>query len=127
MLADAYQWQALNYFESGQVKELEALLEHYEKLTEGKSALHQYQVRTHRVTLALLHGALTDLESRMSEWRELGTKTGRADDADGVNGAQMFALNRDLGRLEAFVPELRKIAACVDEHVWQPGLMLMLA
>jgi tetratricopeptide (TPR) repeat protein len=126
LLADAYQWQALNYFESGQVEELEALLEHYEKLTEGKSALHQYQVRAHRVTLALLRGAWTDLEVRMSELRELGTKT-RPDDADGVNGAQMFALNRDLGRLGALVPELRKIVACADAHVWQPGLMLMLA
>ena len=127
LLADAYQWQALNYFESGQVDELEALLEHYEKLTAGKSALHQFQVRAHRVTLALLRGAWTDLEARMSELRELGTKTGRPDDADGVHGAQMFALNRDLGRLEALVPELRKIAACADAHVWQPGLMLMLA
>jgi len=124
LLVDAYQWQALNYFESGQVEELEKLLEHYEKLTEGKSALHQYQARAHRVTLALLRGAWTDLEARISELLELGGKT-RPDDADGVNGAQMFALNRDLGRLGALVPELRKIAACVNAHVWQPGLMLM--
>jgi tetratricopeptide (TPR) repeat protein len=127
LLADAYQWQALNYFESGQIEELEALLEHYEKLTEGKSALHQYQARTHRVTLALLRGAWTDLEARMSELVELGMKTDRRDDAEGVNGAQMFALNRDLGRLDALVPELRKIAAHADAHTWQPGLMLMLA
>jgi predicted ATPase len=127
LLADAYQWQALNYFESGQIEELEALLEHYDKLTEGKSALHQYQARAHRVTLGLLHGAWTDLEARMGELVELGTRTGRRDDADGVNGAQMFALNRDQGRLDALVPELRKIAARVDAHVWQPGLMLMLA
>jgi len=127
LLADAYQWQALNYFESGQVEELEALLEHYEKLTEGKSALHQYQARAHRVTLALLRGAWTDLEARISELRELGTKTDRLGDVDGVNGAQMFALHRDLGKLAALVPELQKIAACVDAHVWQPGLMLMLA
>ena len=127
LLADAYQWQALNYFESGQVEALEALLEHYEKLTAGKSALHQFQVRAHRLTLALLRGAWTDLEARMNELREWGAKTGRPDDADGVHGAQMFALNRDLGRLEALVPELRKIAACADAHVWQPGLMLMLA
>jgi predicted ATPase len=127
LLADAYQWQALNYFESGQMEELEALLEHYEKLTEGKSALHQYQARAHRVTLALLRGAWTDLEARISELLELGMKTDRRDDADGVNGSQMFALNRDLGRLDALVPEVRKIAACVHGHVWQPGLMLMLA
>jgi len=127
LLADAYQWQALNYFESGQIDELEALLQHYEKLTEGKSALHQFQARAHRVTLALLCGAWTGLEARISELLELGTKTDRRDDAAGINGAQMFALNRDLGRLEALVPELRKIAACVHAHVWQPGLMLMWA
>jgi predicted ATPase len=127
LLADAYQWQALNYFESGQIDELEALLGHYEKLPEGKYALHQYQARAHRVTLALLHGAWTDLEVRIGELLELGTTTDRREDAAGVNGAQMFALNRDLGRLQALVPELRKIAVCVDAHVWQPGLMLMLA
>jgi predicted ATPase len=127
LLADAYQWQALNYFESGQVEKLEALLEHYEKLTEGKAALHQYQARAHRVTLALLRGAWTDLEAHISELLELGRKTDRPDDVAGVNGAQMFALQRDQGKLEALVPELRKIAACVDAHVWQPGLMLMLA
>ncbi|MBV9724843.1 MAG: AAA family ATPase, partial [Gammaproteobacteria bacterium] len=127
LLADAYQWQALNYFESGQVPDLEALLEHYEKLTEGRSALHQYQARAHRVTLALLRGEWTGLEARISELLESGSKTDRRDDAEGINGAQMFALNRDLGRLQPLVPALRRIAACADAHVWQPGLMLILA
>lgn len=127
LLADAYQWQTLNYFESGQVEELEALLEDYEKMSKGRCALlHQYQARAHRVTLALLRGAWTDLEARIGELLEMGMKT-RPDDADGVNGAQMFALQRDLGRLEALVPELRKIAAWPNARVWQPGLMLMFA
>ena len=42
LLVDAYHWQALNYFESGQLEELEALLERYDNLSAGPFSLHQY-------------------------------------------------------------------------------------
>jgi hypothetical protein len=95
LLADAYHWQALNYFESGDVEELENLLEHYEGLSASRFGMHQYHTGAHRVTLALLRGDWTDLENRIENLLTVGTKT-RRDDADGVYGAQMFALNRDL-------------------------------
>jgi DNA-binding CsgD family transcriptional regulator len=126
LLADAYHWQALNYFESGQLEDLETLLEHYDSLGTARFGLHQYQAAQQRVTLALLRGDWTDLEGRIEGLLQIGTKT-RRDDADGVYGAQMFALNRDLGRLHALAPQIREIAASATRRMWEPGLMLICA
>jgi DNA-binding CsgD family transcriptional regulator len=126
LLADAYHWQALNYFESGQLEELEALLEQYDGLSVCRFGLHQYQLGAHRATLALLRGEWADGETRVEALLEVGAKT-RRDDADGVHGGQMFALNRDLGRLQALAPEIRKIVASPSGHIWTPGLMLICA
>jgi DNA-binding CsgD family transcriptional regulator len=124
--AEAYHWQALNYFEAGQLEELEGLLEHYDGLSAARFGLHQYHRGAHRVTLALLRGEWAGLEARMEALLEMGTKT-RRDDADGVNGAQMFSLNRDLGRLHALVPQIKQVAASSTGRIWEPGLMLMYA
>jgi DNA-binding CsgD family transcriptional regulator len=78
------------------------------------------------VTLALLRGDWVDLESRIEELLKIGTKT-RPDDADGVYGAQMFALNRDLGRLHALAPQIKESAAGATGRMWEPGLMLICA
>jgi DNA-binding CsgD family transcriptional regulator/tetratricopeptide (TPR) repeat protein len=126
LLADAYHWQALNYFESGQIEELEALLERYDGLSTGRIGLHPYQAGTHRVTLALLRGEWAGLESRIEALLEIGSKR-RPDDAEGVYGAQMFALNRDLGRLHTLAPQIKEMAATASGRMWEPGLMLMLA
>ncbi|HEY4970638.1 MAG TPA: AAA family ATPase [Steroidobacteraceae bacterium] len=125
LLADAYHWQVLNYFEAGHVDEIECILEHYDRLSAAaRLGLHQYQSGNHRVTLALLRGDWTDLESRIEGMLEIGTKT---HDADGVYGAQMFALNRDLGRLHALAPQIKVITATATQRMWEPGLMLICA
>ncbi len=126
LMADACHWQALNYFESGELDELEMLLDHYQSLSAARSGLHQYQAEAHRVTLALLRGSWAGLEQRIEELLSVGTKT-RRDDAEGVYGAQMFSLNRDLGRLHALAPHLKEIAASGIRRMWEPGLMLMCA
>jgi DNA-binding CsgD family transcriptional regulator/tetratricopeptide (TPR) repeat protein len=126
LIAEAYHWQALNYFEAGQLQELEDLLDHYDSLSAARFGLHQYQTAAHRVTLALLRGEWTELEARITALLEIGTKT-RRDDADGVNGAQMFALNRDLGRLHALAPQIKQIAASTSGRIWEPGLMVIFA
>lgn len=126
LLADAYHWQALNHLECGQLDELEAVLEHYASLSAARYGLHQYHTGGYRVTLALLRGEWTDLEARIETLLELGTKTRRGD-ADGVYGAQMFALQRDLGRLPALALQIQQVVATLGQRVWQPGLMLMCA
>ncbi len=126
LLADAYHWQALNYFESGQLKELEDLLGHYHNLSTARFGLHQYRTGTYGVTLALLRGDWAGLESRIEGLLQIGMKT-RRDDADGVYGAQMFALNRDLGRLHALAPQIKEMADSAMKRMWEPGLMLICA
>jgi DNA-binding CsgD family transcriptional regulator/tetratricopeptide (TPR) repeat protein len=126
LLAEAYHWQALNYFESGQLEELEVLLEHYDSLSTAHSGLHQHRTGTYRVTLALLRGEWEDLEPRIERLLEIGRKT-RRDDADGVYGAQMFTLNRDLGRLHALTAQIKAIVANPRSRIWEPGLMLICA
>jgi DNA-binding CsgD family transcriptional regulator/tetratricopeptide (TPR) repeat protein len=126
LLAEAYHWQALNYFEAGQIDDLEALLEPYESLATARLGLHQYWAASDRITLALLRGEWTDLEARIEQLLEIGTKT-RSGDADGVYGAQMFALNRDRGRLHALAPQIKEIAASGTKRMWEPGLMLICA
>jgi DNA-binding CsgD family transcriptional regulator len=78
------------------------------------------------VTLALLRGDWLDLEQRIEALLEIGTKT-RRDDADGVYGAQMFALNRDLGRLHAVAPQIKEMTMSATKRMWEPGLMLICA
>jgi DNA-binding CsgD family transcriptional regulator len=126
LLAEAYHWQVLNYFECGRLDELEQLLERYSSLGAARYGLHQYCSAAYGVSLALLRGEWTDLEARIERLLEIGTKT-RRDDADGVYGAQMFALNRELGRLHAFKPQIELVAATRSPRVWQPGLMLLCA
>jgi DNA-binding CsgD family transcriptional regulator/tetratricopeptide (TPR) repeat protein len=126
LLADAYHWQILNLFEAGQVEELEALLEHYDSLSTARFGNHQYHTGAHRVTLALLRGEWVALEAKIEGLLTIGTKT-RPGDADGVYGAQMFALNRDLGRLHSLAPQIRESAAGANGHLWEPGLMLICA
>lgn len=126
LLADAYHWQVLNFFESGRIDELEPLLREYGELTAATIGIHQYQLGAHLVTLALLRGEWAGLEDRIEALLEIGTKI-RRDDADGVYGAQMFALNRELGRLHAMAPQIKEIANSASKRMWEPGLMLMCA
>jgi DNA-binding CsgD family transcriptional regulator len=123
LIADACHWQVLNHFESGQLDDLEALLDHYGGLSAARSGLHQYQVGAHRITLALLRGNWPNLEQRIEGLLDIGMKT-RREDAEGVYGAQMFALNRDRGRLQALAPQLKAMAAS-RRRMWEPGLMLL--
>jgi DNA-binding CsgD family transcriptional regulator/tetratricopeptide (TPR) repeat protein len=126
LIADACHWQALNYFESGGLDELETLLDHYDSLSAARSGLHQYQAGAHRVTLALLRGSWAGIEQRIEELLSVGMKT-RRDDAEGVYGAQMFALNRDLGRLHTLAPQIKEMIASGARRMWEPGLMLICA
>jgi DNA-binding CsgD family transcriptional regulator/tetratricopeptide (TPR) repeat protein len=126
LLSEAFHWQVLNYFEAGQIEDLENLLEQYESLATARFGVHQYWVGSYRITLSLLRGEWSDLEARIEELLKIGTQTRRGD-ADGVYGAQMFALNRDLGRLHALTPQIKQIAASGNKRMWEPGLMLICA
>jgi DNA-binding CsgD family transcriptional regulator len=123
LLAEAYYWQAFNYLEYGRIGELEELLERYGSLGVARYGVHQYLSGAYRITLALLRGEWADLEALIERQLEIGTRTRRGD-ADGVYGAQMFALYRDLGRLHPLKQQVEQVAAA-QGRVWQPGMMLL--
>ena len=124
LLAEAFHWQSLNCFEAGHTDDLEVLLDQYEGLAATRFGVHQYWASSYRITLGLLRGEWNGLEDRIEELLAIGTKTRRGD-ADGVYGAQMFALNRDLGRLHSLAPQIKEIATSGSQRMWEPGLMLI--
>jgi predicted ATPase/DNA-binding CsgD family transcriptional regulator len=123
--AEAHAWQALNLLEAGEIDACAALLDSYENVGMARFGLHQSFLQAYRTTVALLRGEWDGLEERIDALREIGLKTRRVD-AEGVYGAQMFALNRDLGRLEPFEPVVRRFAES-GVNAWTPGLMLLYA
>lgn len=76
--------------------------------------------------LALLRGEYAGLEEKLEALRQTGRKTVR-NIAEGVYGAQMFALQRDRGGLGEFLPLIESFAAAPRQKAWIPGLMICLA
>ena len=123
-LAEAIHWQILNLFESGDIGTLEELLQEIDNLGLGRVGMAAYHKTCHRVTLALLRGEWAGLEERIESLRELGLQS-RREDAEGVYGAQMFTLNRLLGRLQHYEPIARQFLEGDSARQWKPGLMLL--
>src|SRR5690606_22959964 len=98
-----YCWHELDLLDSGDADGLEALLHRCRLLRMAGLGVHQYYVGTWSISLALLRGEWSGLEERIERLLEVGAKT-RRQDAEGAYGAQMFVLNRDLGRLQALRP-----------------------
>ena len=72
----------------------------------------------------MLRGEWLGLEERIEALRELGSRT-RRDDAEGVYGAQMFALKRDLGQLSELEPLVRSLVEAPGYRAWAPGLIVV--
>jgi DNA-binding CsgD family transcriptional regulator len=87
--------------------------------------VHEYYAKSQRILLSLLRGEWSDAEGRIEELREIGIKT-RRQDAEGVYGAQMASLNRELGRLRAIAPTVREAVRSMKGRSWAPGVLSML-
>jgi DNA-binding CsgD family transcriptional regulator len=126
-LSDAYSWQVMHLLEAGELGDFESLLEDYRRMGVARFGLHQYYVRCAEVTLALLRGEWQNAEANIEALLALGAKMRRRADAEGVYSAQMFALNRDLGRLRTLQPMVERFVRDGGGNAWLPGLMLMCA
>ncbi len=125
-LIDAYSWHVLHLLEAARLGELGRLLEDYGQMSVARFGLHQYYVRSVEATLALLRGEWQNAEQSIESLLAIGMKTRRAD-AEGVYSAQMFVLNRDLGRLRSLQPAVEAFVRDGATSAWMPGLMLICA
>ncbi len=123
MAADLH---VMDLLEQGHVDEAAALNERVYQTCAGRFFIYEYSAMSTRIALALLRGEWSGLEAQIEALLELGHKT-RAQDAEGVFGVQMFALNRELGRLDALEPLVREFANTEVHRAWAPGLMLICA
>lgn len=124
LLAEGYFWQSLSLIEAGEIAAAERLLDRYANLPAARVGLHEYRVGILQTQLLLMRGEYAGLEARIDALLAIGSKT-RREDAEGVYGAQMFALKRDLGRLQQLAPLVQGLARQAPGKIWRPGLMIL--
>ena len=119
---DSLEWLILSYQELGdmaRVRELIALLEI--ALSHSHRFKSRYFMIGAEACLALFEGRWANAEPLIEEAGELGL--GKLDcGAEGVFGAQMFLLNRELGRLPMIRPALKQMLES-GSPIWKPGLL----
>ncbi len=123
ILNDPHEWLILTYQELGDMGRVKTLIQQLEA-----SIDHTYSYKGHYFAasasayLALFEGRWQVAETIIEATSELGS--GRLDDsAEGVYGAQMFLLNRELGRLPMVHGALKRMLANNQRSVWAPGLL----
>jgi DNA-binding CsgD family transcriptional regulator len=118
-------YQLLNLIEACSMEEFAALFERYQRAATSQHVpQHEYYVMNLEIMLRLMRGEWSGLEARIEQALEQGEKLVR-EGADGVYGMQMFMLNRELGRLPAMAPLIRRMLENPHSRLWEPGLMLM--
>jgi DNA-binding CsgD family transcriptional regulator/tetratricopeptide (TPR) repeat protein len=121
--AHACFFQMEHLLDRGRADESAAVAEQTRQLS-CHYALKDYFAATYGIALMLLRGEWTGLEERIEALRELGSRT-RREDAEGVYGAQMFALKRDLGQLSELEPLVRSLVEAPGYRAWAPGLIVV--
>ncbi len=109
--------------EQGRIDESAAIIEQTRQLS-CHYAQKDYFTATYGIALTLLRGEWSGIEERIEALRELGSHT-RREDAEGVYGAQMFTLKRDLGQLGELEPLVRSFLEAPGHRAWVPGLIVV--
>ncbi len=122
---DSLEWLILSYQEKGDMTRVRELISDLEiAVSRSLRFKSRYFVVGAEACLALFDGRWEHAESRIEEAGRLGV--GKLDGgAEGVFGAQMFLLNRELGRLPMVKPALEKILES-GSGIWKPGLLATL-
>ncbi|MEQ8486543.1 MAG: AAA family ATPase [Pseudomonadales bacterium] len=123
--AEPMYFQLLNLMEAGAMAESGPLLCRYIEQAEALGlGRHRYQAGLMEIALRLLRGEWAGLEPQLEASLQMGQRLDRHD-PDGVYGAQMFQLNRELGRITNLAPLVRRIAEAPEQRLWRPGLAVM--
>ncbi len=119
---DSLEWLILSYQEAGDLDRVRQLVAQLGSVAQqSKLFKSRYFAVAASTWVALFEGRWERAERLVEEAVELGS--GKLDGgADGVYGAQMFFLNRELGRLPLVQGALTQLLAD-DRLVWKPGLL----
>ncbi len=119
---DSLEWLILSYQEKGDMNRVRDLIADLEvAVSRSLRFKSRYFVVGAAASLALFDGRWAQAEPLIEEAGELGV--GKLDGgAEGVFGAQMFLLNRELGRLPMIRPALEQMLES-NSGIWKPGLL----
>jgi DNA-binding CsgD family transcriptional regulator len=123
VLAHASFFQMEHLLEQGRIDESAAIAQQTRQLS-CHYAQKDYFAANNGIVLTLLRGEWIGLEERIEALRELCSRT-RREDAEGVYGAQMFALKRDLGQLGELEALVRSLVDAPGYRAWVPGLIVV--
>jgi DNA-binding CsgD family transcriptional regulator/tetratricopeptide (TPR) repeat protein len=126
MRAKADSFHTMDLLDAGMVGQFENAVARYDKCSLATFGLHKCFHASMRIIVKLLRGEWLGLDREIEALLEAGMQCRRVD-AEGVYGAQMFVLNRDLGRLRMLEPLVRKLTCTGAKPSWPPGLMMMCA
>ncbi len=119
----------LSLIDAGEIGEFALLLDRYSaRATASHLVRHEYQAALLRSQLHLLRGDWHEAEQRIEQSFQRGQQIFGQDQfmaAEGVYGAQMFMLHRELGRLRAMTPIIKRMIEDDSTRMWPPGLMAM--
>ena len=122
MVERALRWLLLSQAELGDMSPARHILERIESLAE-RFQIHtsRYFAAGHNAYLALFEGRWDDAERFIEEAAGFGNMFEAG--SEGVYGAQMFLLNRELGRLPMVRGALERLIDEKSGRVWKPGLL----
>jgi ATP/maltotriose-dependent transcriptional regulator MalT len=126
LINGALMWRVLSYMEAGEMRRAAADLAQLDALPESHHNHHgRYHSAWARGCLALFHGRFESAKRLIDIAAEFGAGT-LDGGSEGVYGAQMFLLNRELGRLPMVRGAMQQLVADPAARMWQPALLATL-
>lgn len=124
----AHTWALVYFFEIGDIGSVSAQLDAYQWLAESlRQRVSLWHARVWEGAIALMEGRLEDAETLISNAIELGQEA-QSENATQYFGVQMFALLRDLDRLEELEPAVRDLAQRYPRQpAWRCALAFLYA
>ena len=122
---DPREWLMLSYIELGDLVRVRKLITEQEAAVERSNEYmvfkSRYLIAGTNACLALFGGRWQEAEAHIDAAKELGWNS-LDGGAEGVYGAQMFFLNRELGRLPMIHSLLQQMVDS-SSAIWTPGLL----
>lgn len=120
---EARRWLMLNCQEAGDTARVKQLIEDFDQSSDRRHYFRLFAEGA-KAYCALLEGRWAEARGMITKTYEVGRGTD-AEGAEGVFGAQMFHLFRELGRLREVQPVLQRLDSGNNQPVWLCGLAIL--